>query len=47
MAILTRRTLTRDKGADLEQLEPDRAAGGIGELGVFEADPAECAQTST
>jgi selenocysteine lyase/cysteine desulfurase len=27
-------------GADLQELEPDGAAGGGGELGVPEADPA-------
>jgi hypothetical protein len=29
-----------DESADLQQLEPDRAAGGFGELGTGEADAA-------
>jgi hypothetical protein len=28
-------------GADLQELEPDRAAGGAGELGVPEPDPTQ------
>jgi hypothetical protein len=30
-----------DLGADLQKLEPDGAAGGGGELGVAEPDPAQ------
>jgi hypothetical protein len=30
-----------DLGADLQQLEPDGAAGGAGELGVAQADAAQ------
>ncbi len=41
MAILMRRTLMRDQRADLEQLEADGAAGGVGEVGVGEADAAQ------
>ena len=39
MAILMRRTLTRTS-ADLEQLETNGTAGGLGELGVPEGDAA-------
>ena len=30
------------QGADLQQLEPDRAAGRLGELGVSKPDPGVC-----
>src|SRR3712207_8336264 len=33
-----------DQGADLQQLEADAAAGGLGELGVGEADAARRAE---
>ena len=33
-----RRALMRDEAGELEELEPDRAAGRVGELSVGEAD---------
>ena len=35
---------TTDQGTDLQQLQPDGAAGGIGKLGVAERDPAQLAE---
>jgi hypothetical protein len=32
------------EGADLQQLQPDRAAGGLGELGMNKPDPAQRAE---
>ena len=41
MAILIRRTLLRTWAPIFKQLEADGAAGGAGELGVAQADPAQ------
>ena len=39
-----RRALILTRRGELEQLQPDRAAGRVGELGVGEADAAERAE---